>query len=254
MTPGAIVAKPEVKAVMHKRITRPHYVAAEIATALAAERSAWLGFAASLRPETLVHLAKHLKDPGDSALLGKLLDGCVFPQALPVILANSMGLNDAERADVVRGVYERILRAVRDGSPAVPDFLEAKFGLKVLQLTIDLVRKRVREKEATVALKEHHEKAHELAAWEEAERELREQQFGERLSAATARALETCPRWVQQSFAQHFFDGIPVESDRLEAVTIATLHGKTGRAVRAWFAKIRESVKTEIRRDENGHQ
>ncbi|HXM80955.1 MAG TPA: hypothetical protein VN929_03405 [Burkholderiales bacterium] len=254
MTAGALVANPAAKTVARRSITRPDYVEAEIAKASLSPRATWLDLAATLRPETIVHLAKHLKEPADSKLLGALLERMLFPKALPVILANSKGLSDAERSDVVRGVYERILRAVRDGSPAVPDFLEAKFGLKVMQWTIDLVRKRVREKEGTVALEEHHLTAHEAAACEDAERELRERQFGERLTDVVARELSKLPRWVQQAFIQHYFDHIPIESDRLDAVTIATLHGKTGRAVRAWFAKIRATVKNETRRDDNGHQ
>jgi hypothetical protein len=233
---------------MRRPVVRLAEVEAEIARALGEPRSSWLSHAPSYLPETVVHLAKHLKQPGDAQLLGKLLEDIVFPKALPIALANCKGLPDADRADIVRELYEKILVAVMNGSPAMADFLEARFGLKVMQWTIDIVRKRIRTKIDTVADDEKNLATYEARAWKEEEREGLFRDFEERLSNEVAQVLKDCPRWVQRAFVQHFIEEIPIESDLPETVTIAKLHGKTGRAVRLWFAKIRDAVKSNIRR------
>ena len=245
--------QPARRAAMRREIARPPEVDAEIAVALATPATEWQANAGSWKPETLVHLTKHLKRPEDSHLLGTLLQDFVFPAAFAIVMSNSRGLRDADRDDVVRSIYERILKTVMNGSPALPDFLEARFGLKVKQWTIDVVRAKVREPE-TVVYADEHQKAHELGAWEDEQRHELVRAFEGRLKNLVAKVLATCPRWVQQAFVQHVMDGIPIESDNAQTLTVAKIHDKSGRAVRMWFAKIREQVKTELRRDDNEHQ
>lgn len=237
-----------------KAVTRPEYVEAEILQATGRGREQWIELAQALRPETAVHLARHLKDPSESQLLGQLLERAIFNRALPVIRANSKGLNPADQSEIVRDVYSRVVEAVLDGTPDTPDFLEAKFGLRIKQWTIDSVRSLFRRSGQLVPLEEKHQTEREESNWRAEQDDVRSAEFGERLTEVTARILERFPRRVQQAFVQHFYDGIAIESEREGAVTISSLHQVSGRAVRAWFAQVREAVKAEMRRNVNEHE
>lgn len=235
-------------------VIRPDEVEAEIRQALGHSRECWLELAERLRPETAVHLARHLKDPAESELLGRLLECAVFRRALPFIKANSKGLTPVDQGDIVRDVYARLVETVLDGTPDTPDFLEARFGLKIKQWTIDSVRSLLRRSGHLVPLEERHQADREESTWRVEQEEARAAEFGERLTIVTGRILGSFPRRVQQAFVQHFFEGIVIESDRKDVVTIASLHAVSGRTVRTWFAQVREAVKAEMRRNIDEHE
>src|SRR5262249_21901974 len=158
----------------------------------------------------------------------------------PIVKANSKTLSATDQMEILREVFTRITAACMNGSPFTPDFLEAKFGLKVKQWTIDALRIHLRRTGKLVSLGTSNEIDRELVAWRDEEIELREKLSGEKCSAVPAEVLSTFPRRVQQAFAQHVYEGIPIESGRDGVLSIATLHKVSGRAVRFWFAEIRE--------------
>lgn len=234
-------------------VVRPQEIEDEIQQALATPKEAWRSNAPNLRPETLVHLAKHLKSVDEADLLGDLLEKHVFPRATPVIKANSKSLAFDDRSEILREVFMRITQAVMNGSPQVPDFLEAKFGLKVKQWTIDAVRQVLRQSGRLVPIEPAHELQREVTAWNDEDTDHRHELFGTRCSAAVAEVLSGFPDHVQQAFLQHAYEGIPIESARSSVLSIASIHNVSGRAVRLWFAKIRDAVKEKLRSNAHEH-
>lgn len=235
-------------------VSRPPEIEAEIRRALLKGRGAWLEMASTLKIETVVHLARHLKEPADNRLLGDLLERIVFRAATPIVKANSKTISATDQAEVLRDVFTKITEAVMNGSPLTPDFLEAKFGLKIKQWTIDVVRLHVRRAGKLVPLEPTHETERERTAWRDKENDKRADLFGDRCSALTKEVLSAYPHRVQQAFAQHVYQDIPIESERDGALSIASIHRVSGRAVRLWFAKIREAVKERLEKEqENSH-
>lgn len=228
---------------------RPAEVEAEILQATGVQCDDWLRLAPSLRPETVVHLARLLLLSGRTSASGLLLKKIVFRAANPIIFGNARGFSDHELEDIVSEVYLRILDAVKNGASSRPSFLEIKFGLKVKQLTLDAVRKAAREKrhEARATLDDWQQEEADYAAHLEVEHDERDREFQVRVNEVTARCLARFPYWVQEAFARHYVDGIVIESDTPTVMSIARLYGCTGRTVRNWFAKVRQTIRTEIR-------
>src|SRR5262249_51141115 len=153
-----VASKPRAKAA----VSRPPEIEAEIRQVLAKGRDAWLAMAPQLRVETVIHLTRHLKELGDAKLLGDLLEQIVFPAATPIVKANSKTLSATDQMEILREVFTRITAACMNGSPFTPDFLEAKFGLKVKQWTIDALRIHLRRTGKLVSLETAHEIEREL--------------------------------------------------------------------------------------------
>jgi len=107
-----VPSKPRAKAA----VSRPSEIEAEIRQALAKERGAWLEMAPQLKIETVIHLTRHLKEPGDAKLLGDLLERIVFPAATPIVKANSKSVSPTDQAEILREVFTRITAASMNGS------------------------------------------------------------------------------------------------------------------------------------------
>ncbi|HWQ38350.1 MAG TPA: hypothetical protein VNM24_07015 [Burkholderiales bacterium] len=228
-----------------KRQRRPE-VEAELREAIRLSPSQWVDAAHRLRAETIGALAREAKVQGRPEIFGSLILQHLHRRAIPIAAHNARGLSSPEAQEVVEKTLHLITESLLCPTQDI-HYIEISFGSFVKRKAINFARDARRRGAGTenVLLSEEEDPRLGIDP-QELERERWELFRTIDVRLALDKTLPKFSDEMRSAFNYWYFDGLPIETNDPEVLSISKLARRDKRTIYLWFRKIFNELRQEL--------